>query len=357
MTDTAHDAIETDVLVIGAGPVGLFQAFELGLLALRFELVDALPHAGGQCAELYPDKPIYDIPGLPVVGGRELVDRLQQQIAPFKPRLHLGQLVSGLQRQPDGRFRVTTDRGTRFLAPAVVIAAGAGAFLPRSIKLDGLDALLGRQAHHQRPDAATLAGQQVLVLGDEDAALQAAIDLAEAGHCARVTLAHRRDQFRAAPATVARQAALRADGRLHFIAGQPLALHQDATGQLATLDLLCTDGHTEAVPVDQLLILMGLSPKLGPIADWGLAMARRQLSVTTEAYETTEPGVYAVGDINTYPGKRKLLLCGFHEATLAAFGIARQLAGGQPPLLQYTTTSPRLHQLLGVAPATEPPPG
>jgi len=346
----AAAVIETDALVVGAGPVGLFQVFQLGLLELRCEVVDALPHAGGQCLALYPDKPIYDVPGLPVASGRELVQRLQQQIAPFSPRLHLGQLVASVERQADGRFLVATDRGRRFLAAAVIIAGGAGAFLPRSVKLDGIEHHLGQQVLHQLPEAATLAGQQVLILGDEDGALEAAILLAESGQCAGVTLVHRRDQFRAAATTIAHQAALRAAGRLRFIAGQPLALHEDASGRLNGLDLLCTDGHTEAVPVDQLLVLMGLSPRLGPIADWGLAMARRQLVVSTEAYETSEPGIYAVGDINTYPGKKKLLLCGFHEATLAAFGVATRRAGGKTPLLQYTTTSPRLHQLLGVAP-------
>ena len=355
MSDTPSTApaeIETDALVVGAGPVGLFQVFQLGLLELRCEVVDALPHAGGQCAELYPDKPIYDIPGLPVASGRELVARLQQQIAPFRPRLHLGQLVASVQRQADGRFAVATDRGTRFLAHAVIIAAGAGAFLPRSVALDGLERHLGSQVLHQPPEPAALAGQQVLILGDEDPALEQAIALAEAGGCAGVTLVHRRDQFRAGPATVARLAALRAAGRVRFIAGQPLALrHDDAAdpARLTGLDLLPADGDPLVVPVDRLLVLMGLSPRLGPIADWGLAMARRQLVVGTEAFETSEPGIHAVGDINTYPGKRKLLLCGFHEATLAAFGVAARLAGGKPPLLQYTTTSPRLHRLLGVA--------
>jgi len=350
-------ALETDVLVVGAGPVGLWQVFQLGLLELRCEVVDALPHPGGQCAELYPDKPIYDIPGLPVASGRELADRLLQQAAPFQPRLHLGQLVAGVQRRADGRFDAATDRGTRFVARAVVIAAGAGAFLPRSIAVDGLDAHLGTQAFHHAPDAAALAGQRVLVLGDEDGALAQACALAEAGSCASVTLVHRRDAFRAAPDLVARLAALRADGRVRFVAGQPQALRHDdpaAPQRLTGLDLIGPDGQTVTEPLDALLLLLGLSPRLGPIADWGLAMARRQLSVETAGFQTSEPGIYAVGDINTYPGKRKLLLCGFHEATLAAYAIAAQCRG-QAPLLQYTTTSPRLHQLLGVAgrPATD----
>ncbi len=346
-------AIDTDVLVIGAGPVGLFSVFELGLLELRCELVDALPHPGGQCAELYPDKPIYDLPGLPVVSGRALVQRLLDQIAPFKPRLHLGHLVSQLRRRPDGRWDAATDRATRFNAGAVILAAGAGAFLPRSLALDGIEAHVGHQVLHQAPPAEALTGQQVLILGDEDGALETAITLAEAGACASVTLVHRRDQFRAAAATVGRLQALRADGRLHFIAGQPRALRHDDPAEparLTGLDLLDGDGITRPVAVDRLLLLLGLSPRLGPIAQWGLALQRRQVPVSTEAFETAEPGLYAVGDINTYPGKRKLLLCGFHEATLAAFGAATRRAGGKPLLLQYTTTSPQLHRLLGVVP-------
>jgi thioredoxin reductase (NADPH) len=348
---TPAPAITTDALVIGAGPVGLFQVFELGLLELHAEVVDALPHVGGQCAELYPDKPIYDIPGLPVVSGAELAARLQQQAAPFKPGLHLGQLVTDLARRSDGGFDVATSTGTRFVAKVVVIAAGAGAFLPKGLKLDGIEAFVGRQVLHHAPPAATLAGRQVVILGDEDLALDAANALAEHGQCARVTLLHRRDSFRASAAVLARHQALRASGQLHFIAGQPLALQAaaDDPQRLQALDIVDSDGATHTVPADALLLLLGLSPRLGPIADWGLAMARRQLAVDTEAFETSEPGIYAVGDINTYPGKKKLLLCGFHEATLAAFAAAARLQPEQRQLLQYTTTSPRLHALLGVA--------
>ena len=342
--------LETDALVIGAGPVGLFQVFELGLLELHAELVDALPHVGGQCAELYPDKPIYDIPGLPMVSGAELVARLQQQAAPFKPGLHLGQLVTDLARRPDGRFALTTSAGTRFVAGVVVIAAGAGAFLPRSLKLDGMDRFSGQQILQHMPPAAALAGQQVLVLGDEDQALDAANTLAASGLCARVTLLHRRDSFRASAPVLARHHELRTAGRLHFVAGQPMALQAaaDNAQTLRALDIIDSDGSTQTLPVDTLLPLLGLSPRLGPIADWGLAMERRQLPVNTEAFETSAPGIYAVGDINTYPGKKKLLLCGFHEATLAAFAAAARLRPDQRQLLQYTTTSPRLHALLGV---------
>lgn len=344
--------IETDALVIGAGPVGLFAVFELGLLELSAQVVDALHHAGGQCAELYPDKPIYDIPGLPATSGHDLIERLVRQAAPFKPGMHLGQLLATLQREPDGRWRATTDRGTAFLARVVVIAAGAGAFVPRSITLDGLDRHLGHQIAYRLDDAASVTGRQLLILGDEDAALEQAIALAEAPPAqrpARITLVHRRDAFRANEATLARFQALRQAGALHFVAGQPTALVESADGRLAALALATPDGGSGQLPVDQMLIRMGLSPRLGPIAQWGLAMERKQLVVDTAAFRTSEPGLFAVGDIVTYPGKRKLIVCGFHEATLAAFAAAEVVRPGQPVHLQYTTTSPRLHQLLGVA--------
>lgn len=360
----AHDApktpetgvIETDALVIGAGPVGLFQVFELGLLEMRAHVVDALAQPGGQCLALYPDKPIYDVPGLPVVSGRDLVAQLMAQAAPFEPQWHLGQLLAQLAPAPDGRWQASTDHGTQFLARAVFIAAGVGAFVPRSVPLDGLARHLGRQARHQLDEPGQLAGQQVVILGDEDPALLQAIALAEPGpqQAAGVTLVHRRDSLRAEPDTLARFQALREAGALTFLAGQPLALVEAASddqacaSRLTALDVLASNGSTQRLPLDSLLILMGLSPRLGPVADWGLALVRRQLQVDTERFQTSASGIYAVGDINTYPGKRKLLLSGFHEATLAAFAAASQLRQGQPVPLQYTTTSTRLHQLLGV---------
>ena len=349
--------IQTDALVIGAGPVGLFQVFQLGLQDIHAQVVDALPHVGGQCAELYPDKPIYDIPGLPVVGGQQLVDQLMQQAAPFRPGLHLGQQVSELARAGDGRWQLQTSTGRRFIARTVFIAAGAGAFVARSVKLDGIERHLGSQVLFALPDAGALAGQQVLVMGDEEQALRAAISLAQGGALAPacVTLVHRRDSFRASEATVAELQALRDSGALQFIAGQPLALvcaDEDGVGAAITaLELATPDGQTRTVPMDKMLVLMGLSPRLGPIADWGFDLQRRQVPVDAERFQTALPGVFAVGDINTYPGKKKLLLCGFHEATLAAFAAAAIVRPDQQGPLQYTTTSSRLHRLLGVSPA------
>lgn len=350
------NTIDTDALVIGAGPVGLFLVFELGLLELKAQVVDALSYPGGQCAELYPTKPIYDIPGLPVVAGAELVDRLMAQAAPFQPGWHLGQQVDRLEPLADGRWLVVTDQGTRFQARCVFIAAGAGAFVPRSPVLDGLAAHVGRQVLYHLAAPGALAGQQVLVIGDEDPALAQVIALAElpeAQRPARTTLIHRREQFRAAPDLQARFQALRAAGAVHFIAGQLEALVADAADpcHLTGLRLLPPEGDALTVPLDALLIRMGLSPRLGPLTDWGLALERKQVAVDTARFQTALPGVYAVGDIVTYPGKRKLLLSGFHEATLAAYAAAERVRGG-PVLLQYTTTSTRLHELLGVARAT-----
>lgn len=338
--------VETDALVIGAGPVGLFQVFELGLLGIHADLVDALPHTGGQCAELYADKPIYDVPGLPVCSGRELIERLQQQIRPFAPGLHLGQEVSSLQVQADGRYLAETTAGTRLLARTVFIAAGVGAFQPKRLRLEGAEALEGRQVHHQL-DGLDATGQRVLVLGGEAPAVDTAVQLAEARQAAQVTLVHRKDAFKAPADLLARLQALREAGRVQVAVGQPMALRL-ADARLQGLDILDADAQMQTLAADHLLVRLGLSPRLGAIADWGLALERKLVTVDTARFETSLPGVYAVGDINHYPGKRKLLVCGFHEATLAAFAAAERVFPGQPVHLQYTTTSPKLHERLGV---------
>jgi thioredoxin reductase (NADPH) len=372
--------IDTDAVVIGAGPVGLFQVFQLGLQEIRTHLVDALPHPGGQCAELYPDKPIYDIPGIPVCSGRELTQRLLQQIAPFNAPLHLGQQVQALQKQADGRWRVETSTGTQLLARVVVIAAGVGAFMPRKVVLPGLETFESGDApqvvyHGLAPERAV--NKRVVVMGGEDAALETALRLAQGGQCASVTLLHRTDKLKAAPTLEQAVRAAIAQGILHFVVGQPvgldthtpplagthanpsapdaLALSADPPGtpRLSALQLAtpsCADGATQPLPLDLLLPRLGLSPKLGPVAEWGLAMERKHLVVDTEHFATSESGIFAVGDVNTYPGKRKLIVCGFHEATLAAFAAAAIVYPERRQLLQYTTTSPRLHELLGVTP-------
>ena len=341
--------VTTDAVVIGAGPVGLFQVFQLGLQGIAAHVIDALPHPGGQCVELYADKPIYDIPALPVCTGRELTERLLQQIAPFKTPLHFQQEVVALERQPDQRFRVTTASGQVFDCATVFIAAGVGAFAPRRVALDGLSALENRQVHYHAIAAERLAGQAVVVMGGDAAALEDALALAQAGTCTSVTLLHRIDKFRVEPALEQALRAAVAQGTLQLVIGQPAGLELDGAQRLSALELATNDGP-QRLPLDALLPRLGLSPKLGPVADWGLAMERKQLCVSTETFATSEPGIFAVGDINTYPGKRKLIVCGFHEATLAAFAAAAVVRPDERVLLQYTTSSPRLHALLGVAP-------
>jgi thioredoxin reductase (NADPH) len=346
--NSSSSSIPVQALVVGAGPVGLFQVFELGLLGITAHVIDALPTPGGQCMALYPDKPIYDIPGTPVCTGRELVERLLKQIAPFKPSFHLHQQVTQVQPLEGGQFEVQTSSGTRFLTPTMVIAAGVGAFQPRRLALDGLVAFEGTQVFYSPPDISQSIHQHVVIVGDGDAALECAIHLAQldetqAPSC--ITLIHRRDEFKAQPNTLQTFTQLRAAGRLNFVAAQATAIQQQG-GCITALQLLAADGGTPTLPLDQLVVLMGLSPKLGPIAEWGLAMERKQLVVGTAQFETSTPGIFAVGDVNTYPGKKKLILCGFHEATLAAYGVAERVFPGQPIQLEYTTTSPRLHRLL-----------
>ena len=337
--------IDTDALVIGAGPVGLFQAFQLGLQGIACHIVDALPHVGGQCAELYADKPIYDIPGIPVCTGRELVERLQQQIAPFKPALHLGQTVQSLQATGDGRWAVSTNTGTAWTAKTVFIAAGVGAFMPRSLPIEGLAPHMGRQVWFASSPLPDFAGQHLLVTGDSDTALQTCLDAASTA--ASVTLMHRREHFSAEPIRIEAFRAAQAAGQVRFVAGQPTGLATKGD-HLSALRYLNADGTEADLPCDHLVMALGLSPKLGPVANWGLQIERKQLVVSTDTFATSAPGIFAVGDINTYPGKKKLILCGFHEATLAAFGAAAHLWPSDKTLLQYTTTSTTLHRRLGL---------
>ena len=365
---SAAAPIETDALVIGAGPVGLYQVFQLGLLEINAHLVDSLPFVGGQCVALYGDKPIYDIPGLDVCTGRELADRLLRQIAPFDAPLHLGEVVTALAPQDDGRFLIRTTRGaadaSAFLCKTVFIAAGVGAFRPRKLKVEGIERFEGHQLLYRADaDAANVAGQQVVVLGGDEIAVDAAIGLASTedstARPASITLLHRRAVLDAPAQTLARFQTLCDEGRVRFLAGQVTGFEVANEARLDALQVMDPEGETQRLPTDVLLVLLGLSPKLGPIADWGLSLQRKQLVVDTETFSTSTPGIFAVGDVNTYPGKKKLIVCGFHEATLAAWGAVPIVHPGQQVTLQYTTTSPRLHRLLGVAPnagSTHPAP-
>ena len=344
MLNTAQP-IRTDALVIGAGPVGLFAVFQLGLLGVHAHVVDSLPHAGGQPAELYPDKPIYDIPGLPLSTGAGLAQALWQQTRPFAPTVHLKDEVANVHPLPDGRWSVHTAGGLSFDCATVFIAAGVGAFVPKTLALPGIEAFVGQQLHYHRPADMPSKGVRLLVMGDGDAALQAAIDAAQAG--VLVSLMHRRDAFKAEATRVAEVQALRDSGGITFLAAQAVGF-EASDGQLQALRVALPDGREERCTARQVWALTGLSPKLGAIAHWGLAMERKQLVVNTEDFQTELRGIYAVGDINTYPGKKKLLVCGFHEATLAAYGAMAIITPGLAVPLQYTTTSTQLHARLGV---------
>lgn len=342
--------IETDAVVVGAGPVGLFQVFELGLLEIKAHVIDSLPYAGGQPVELYPDKPIYDIPGIPVCTGRELTERLLAQIKPFDATFHLGQEVSTVQQLDDGRFHIATNHGTQFLTKTVFIAAGVGAFQPRLLNVDGLEKHTGSQLFYSVKTPALFADKDLVVVGGGDAALDWSLDFAADGpHRARsVTLIHRRDGFQASPASVAHMRKLCEQRDMRFVVGQVTGIEETPQGRLSGLQITGPDATRQVVAVDMLLVFFGLSPKLGPIAGWGLDIERKQLRVDTEKFSTSVPGIFAVGDINHYPGKKKLILSGFHECALAAFGAAPIVFPDKPVMLQYTTTSPRLHKALGV---------
>ncbi|MCP3717847.1 NAD(P)/FAD-dependent oxidoreductase [Paraburkholderia sp. CNPSo 3281] len=337
--------VETDALIIGAGPVGLFQVFELGLMEIHAHVVDSLPVVGGQCAELYPDKPIYDIPAVLMCTGQQLVDALMQQIEPFGATFHLGQEVQIVEPRADGRFFVQTSKGTQFLTKTVFIAAGVGSFQPRTLKLSGIERYRDTQLFYRVRDLERFRDKDVVVCGGGDSALDWALQLVDVAQS--VILLHRREGYRAAPATVAKMHALCEEWRMQSIVGQ-LTGFDDERGKLMRIKVTGGDGVTRSLDLDYLLVFYGLSPQLGPIAQWGLEIERKQLPVDTARFETSVPGIFAVGDINTYPGKKKLILSGFHEAALAAFGAAHHVFPEKKIHLQYTTTSTRLHKVLGV---------
>ena len=342
-------AIETDAVIVGAGPVGLFQVFELGLLEIKAHIIDSLAYPGGQCIELYPDKPIYDIPAVPVCTGKELTDNLLKQIEPFGASFHLGQEVSVVEKQADGRFFVETSKGTRFLTRTIFVAGGVGSFQPRLLRVDGLDKFNGSQLFYSVKNPAQFAGKNLVIVGGGDSALDWTINFVQEGanKAESVILLHRRDGFKAAPASVSKMRELCDAYEMQFVVGQ-ITGFEEADGKLSQVKVTGGDGVTRLMPLDMLLVFFGLSPKLGPIAEWGLSLERKQIVVDTEKFETSTPGIFAVGDVNVYPGKKKLILSGFHEAALAAFGAAPYIFPDKRIHLQYTTTSPKLHKVLGV---------
>ena len=337
--------IKTDVVIIGAGPSGLFQVFELGLLDIHAHVVDSLKRPGGQCAELYPDKPIYDIPALPVCGAQELIDRLMEQIKPFKPDFHLGQTVTTLEHSGDGRFLLETSTGTRFDTASVILAAGLGAFQPRRLRAVGAADWEDQRIHYRVRNPDRLGGKRLIILGGGDSALDWVLELH--GKAKSITLIHRRAEYRALPASVKKMKSL-VDGEslVEFQGNVRAVIEKD--GAFAGLEIADPQGERHLAEADEVFVFWGLSPNLGPIADWGLDLDKRQIHVDTARFETNEPGIFAVGDINTYPGKKKLILSGFHEAALAAFAVQTRLHPEQKVRLQYTTTSPVMHKRLGV---------
>ena len=337
--------IVTDALIIGAGPVGLFAVFELGLVDIKAHVVDILDKIGGQCAELYPEKPIYDIPGLPIVTGQGLTDRLLEQIKPFGAQFHLNRRIDTLERTDDGCFRIGTDADEKFIAKVVVVAAGGGSFTPKRPPLAGIEAHEGKSVFYSVRRMEDFRDQDVLIVGGGDSALDWTLNLAPLARS--LTLLHRRDEFRAAPHSVEQMRALVAANKVRLLIGQMARLHEEA-GALAALTVRTKDGEIR-VPANRLMPFFGLTMKLGPVANWGLNLNENLIRVDTEKFETSEPGIFAVGDINWYPGKLKLILSGFHEAALMSQAAYKLVYPGKKLLFQYTTSSSSLQRKLGVS--------
>jgi thioredoxin reductase (NADPH) len=340
------EPIKTDVLIIGAGPVGLFAVFELGLLDIRAHLVDILDKVGGQCAELYPEKPIYDIPAVPLITGSGLTEALMLQIKPFNPTFHLGEMVTTLEKIGDPLFRVGTTAGKIFEAKVVVIAAGGGSFQPKRPPIAGIEAYEAKSVHYAVRKMDAFRGKNLLIVGGGDSALDWTLNLQPLAK--RLTLVHRRDEFRGAPDSVNKMRALVASGAMDLKIGQVAAL-EGADGALSAVSIKGNDGTTARVEVDAMLPFFGLTMKLGPVADWGIALEDELIPVETAAFETTVPGLFAIGDINTYPGKLKLILSGFHEGALMAQKAYHYIYPEKRLVFQYTTSSTSLQRKLGVA--------
>ena len=340
----SQDVIKTDAVIVGAGPVGLFAVFELGLVDVKVHVIDILDRAGGQCAELYPEKPIYDVPGLTVVTGQELTDRLMEQIKPFGAEFHFSQRVETLERLGEG-FRLTTDTGTIFETKVVVIAAGGGSFTPKRPPLPGIEAYEEKSVFYSVRKMENFRDKDVLVVGGGDSALDWTLNLEPVAKS--LTLIHRRSEFRAAPDSVNKMFALVEKGDISFKLGQVTELHGEG-GQLTSVTVKGPDGATFEQPVEIMLPFFGLTMKLGPVADWGLNLEENLIPVDTARFETSEPRIFAIGDINTYPGKLKLILSGFHEAALMAQAAYKYVYPDKKLIFQYTTSSSSLQKKLGV---------
>jgi thioredoxin reductase (NADPH) len=348
------EAIKTDVVIIGAGPIGLFAVFELGLLDMKAHLIDILDKIGGQCAELYPEKPIYDIPGIPMTSAQGLVDALMEQIKPFSPQFHLNEMVDKVEKIGNPLFRVTTDQGKEFECKVVVIAAGGGSFQPKRPPIPGVEPYEGKSLFYSVRKMEAFRDKRVLIVGGGDSALDWTLNLAPIAK--HLTLVHRRSEFRAAPDSVNKMMALVGEGKIDFVMGQVTAL-QGEDGQLSKAMVKTNDGSVMDLACDTLLPFFGLTMKLGPVANWGFELKNNELiPVETAAFETSTPGIFAIGDINWYPGKLKLILSGFHEGALMAQKAYHYIYPDKRLVFQYTTSSTSLQKKLGVAPQKTPQP-
>ncbi|MCP9628389.1 NAD(P)/FAD-dependent oxidoreductase [Rhodopseudomonas palustris] len=341
MTET----IKTDVLIVGAGPCGLFAVFELGLLDVKAHLVDILDKVGGQCAELYPEKPIYDIPGVPMITGHGLTEALMEQIKPFNPTFHLNEMIETVEKIGDPEFRVTTNAGTVFECKVLVVAAGGGSFQPKRPPVPGVEAYEGKSVHYAVRKMEDFRGKDILIVGGGDSALDWTLNLNPI--CKSMTLVHRRDDFRGAPHSVEQMRQLVASGKLSLKIGQITELQGD-NGQLSSATIKLNDNSVEQITCDAMLPFFGLTMKLGPVANWGLHLENNLIPVDTGTFETNVPGIFAIGDINTYPGKLKLILSGFHEGALMAQKAVKYVYPDKRVVFQYTTSSTNLQKKLGV---------
>ena len=330
------EPVRTDVAIVGAGPVGLFAVFECGMLKMRCHVFDALDVPGGQCAALYPEKPIYDIPGYPAIDAAALVEKLTEQAAPFAPVYHLGQTVERLSPEPGRGFRLATSGGAEVIATAVIVAAGVGAFGPNRPPLAGIEAYEGKSVFYYVQRRDTFRGKRVVIAGGGDSAVDWALALADMA--ARIMVVHRRAKFRAAPESAARLQALAKAGRVDLVVPYQLQALEGASGMLARVIVADLDGKTRALEADALLAFFGLSMSLGPIAQWGLNLDRNHIAVMPATAATSVPGIFAIGDIATYPGKLKLILSGFAEAAQAAHAIFPLVHPGEALHFEYSTT-------------------
>ena len=336
---------ETDVVIIGAGPVGLFAVFELGLLDMKCHVIDILDKPGGQCAELYPEKPIYDIPGMPSVLGQELVDSLMKQIEPFSPTFHLSSMVQEINKIDDIFWELKTDSDEVFKTKTIILDGGGGSFLPKKPPIKEIENFENNSVFYSIKNKEKFRDKDLVIVGGGDSALDWVLNLEPIAK--RITLIHRRDQFRAAPDSVKKTFSLIESDKIDFIIGQVSSLN-GKDGILESLKCKTQDTEVE-VSCDALLPFFGLTMKLGPIANWGLNLNENLITVDTEKFETNEKGIFAIGDINTYPGKLKLILCGFHEAALMSQQAYKYVYPGEKLTFQYTTSSSDLKKKLGVS--------